>query len=135
VRERFEDDQILGDRDRCAALYPVMQALAAGGLRRDYAESLGPMTPGLAMGIAANAAGEFDLARSHFEDALRFEEARASRFYQSSVRFLFGRHLTAREDVDSRSRGVALLAEAAAQLAGLGMVIHQQHAERELRSV
>jgi hypothetical protein len=124
---------ILGDRSRCAPLYPTVHALAAGGLRRDFAESLGPMPP-LAMGIAADAAGEFDLARTHFEDTLRFEDAHASRLYQPAVRLWFGRHLLARADADSRARGVALLAEAADQFGALGMVIHQEHAERELRS-
>ena len=95
--------------------------------------SLGPITPVLAAGIAADAAGDADLARHHFEQALQFFDELPSRFYQPAVRFWFGRHLVARADVDSRARGVALLAEAAGQFGRAGMVIHQQHAERRLR--
>jgi hypothetical protein len=125
---------ILGDRDSCAALYPAMRAMADNGVRRDYAMGMGPLTPSLAMSIAADAAGEWDLARTHFEETLRFEDAHASRLYQPPVRFWFGRHLLTRPDADSRARGAALPGEAAEAFGALGMVIHKAHAERQLRS-
>jgi hypothetical protein len=77
-------------------------------------------TPVLNAGIAADAAGDADLARDHFEDTLRFEDANASRLYHSAVRFWFGRQLVARAEADSRGRGVALLAEAAGQFGASG---------------
>ena len=124
---------LLGDKPACASLYPAARAFAELGHRFDTT-SFGPTTPILSAANAAAAGGHADLAREHFEQALDLAESAPSRIHQSIVRFWFGRHLSSSSDADARARGTAMLVEAVDRFRSMGMITHQQHAERALRA-
>jgi tetratricopeptide (TPR) repeat protein/predicted Ser/Thr protein kinase len=121
---------IMGERDSCAALYPAVEAsLAQGCVFTSMA--FGPTTPLLSAAISAEAAGLPDVARRHYEDALRLVTTAPIRHVIPAAKLWFGRHL-AGQGGDDRARGLRMLKDAQQEFSALGMTLHREHAERWL---
>jgi tRNA A-37 threonylcarbamoyl transferase component Bud32/tetratricopeptide (TPR) repeat protein len=121
---------MLGDVDTSGALYPALERLLASG--SEYVPwTVGPLSPHLAAAVSAASAGLGDRARDHFEQALEKADTLPHRLLQPSVRLWFGRFL-ARQSGDDRTRGLAMLRDAAEDFRSLAMPLHQARAERWL---
>ena len=94
--------------------------------------NVGPISPQLTAGIAADAAGLTDKAREHFETALDQSLSVPIRCLQPAVRYWYGRSIVSRPHPEVE-RGWAMVAEARADFQSLGMVPHVRLAERFLR--
>lgn len=76
---------LIGEIEACAALYPALEALPSLGWVSPFG-LLGPTSPQLALAVSADAAGLFDRARAHFEEALRFADTLPDRLLQPAVK-------------------------------------------------
>jgi tetratricopeptide (TPR) repeat protein len=124
---------LVGDTERCAALYPSTLA----GVMTGFAVSgavVGPGTSQLSAAIAAHAAGLIDKAREHFEIAAQQARDIPYRILQPTVQFWYGRMLAGQNDPSEQSRGRAMIEAAAHDFRSLEMVLHADLAERFLRS-
>jgi tetratricopeptide (TPR) repeat protein/predicted Ser/Thr protein kinase len=114
---------LLGDRDSVAALYPLaLESTKTGQVAAMMA--VGPSTPQLAAGVAANAAGLIDRSREHFETALRQSREVPIRFLEPMVLYWYGRTVSGASDPADRARGRAMLEQALTQFRSLDMVLH-----------
>jgi hypothetical protein len=111
-------------------LYPALEPLPALGHVSPFA-TIGPTSPQLALAVSAGAAGLFNRARSHFDEAHRLAETLPDRLLQPTVKMWFGRHLASR-GADDLPRGLALLRGAAADFERLGMPLHGERSVRWL---
>ena len=123
---------LLGDRERCGALYP----LAAEYLRTGTVLSnltIGPSSPQLAAALAADAAGLTKLADEHFAVAQRQAQEVPMRILQPMVAYWHGRSLAARGESADAGRAHEMLEGARADFLALGLLLHAQLAERALQ--
>jgi len=123
---------LLGDRERCGALYP----LAVLGVETEFRHStfvVGTSGAFLAAAIAADAAGLIDKADEHFAAAARDAIEMPSRLLQPAVRYWHGRSLAGRTSTGDVERGRAMVTAALEDSRALGMVPHARLAERFLR--
>jgi tetratricopeptide (TPR) repeat protein len=123
--------RLIDDRAAAAALYPTTLKLIETGQFHDMV-TIGPNTPRLSAALAAEAAGLLEEARGHFEAALHAVEKLPHRLLRPTVRYWYGRMLVATTGADGRSRGRALLDQAAKEFRDLKMPIHAGLAERAL---
>jgi eukaryotic-like serine/threonine-protein kinase len=123
---------LLGDRDRCATLYPLVQEYIRTGQVISNL-TIGPTSPQLAAALSASAAGLEGPARDHFETALREARDLPMRLQQPTVLYWYGRGLSAASDAAARARGRAMIEAALIDFRALGMVLHANLAERFLR--
>jgi tetratricopeptide (TPR) repeat protein/tRNA A-37 threonylcarbamoyl transferase component Bud32 len=124
---------LVGDKERCGALYPSTLAYIDTGLVCG-SEVVGPGNPQLAAALAADAAGHADQARGHFEIALRQARELPFRILQPTVLYWYGRALSSAPDAGDQARGRAMVEAALTDFRGLEMVLHANLAERFLRS-
>jgi hypothetical protein len=126
---------LVGDRERCGALYPLTIGLAETGLVCDYpfGVTVGPTTPQLVAAMAADAAGHSDRAREHFETALRQARELPHRILQPTVLYWYGRALSDMSDAGHQARGRAMVEGALTDFRALEMVTHANLAEQFLR--
>jgi hypothetical protein len=118
----------VGEQSACGALYAILEPLPALGNVSPWA-IIGPTSPQLALALSVGAAGLHDRAPSHFEEAERLAATLPDRLLQPTVKMWFGRYLAGRSG-DGRTRGTALLADAAADFDKLGMPLHREQAVR-----
>ena len=123
---------LLGEHERCGALYPAALAYIDTGLVSFSA--VATANPHLVAGIAAHAAGLHDKAREHFEIATRQARDLPRRLLQPTVLYWYGRALSGASDESERLRGRAMIEAALADFRTLEMVTHANLAERFLRS-
>jgi hypothetical protein len=116
---------LLGDRERCGALYPVTLAKVATGTVVS-GNPVGPANPQLVAAIAADAAGLLEKARGHFEAAACQARDLPNRILQPAVQYWYGRTLSAHVDPVEQARGRAMIESAAADFHTLGMVLHSR---------
>jgi tetratricopeptide (TPR) repeat protein len=116
---------LLGDRERCGALYPVTLAKVATGTVVS-GNPVGPANPQLVAAIAADAAGLTEKARGHFEAAACQARDLPNRILQPAVQYWYGRTLSAHVDPVEQARGRAMIESAAADFHTLGMVLHSR---------
>jgi serine/threonine protein kinase/tetratricopeptide (TPR) repeat protein len=122
----------LGDRDQCAALYPLtLDYLRTGQVVA--ALVVGPSAPPLAAALAAEAAGLAERAREHFETALQQVREVPMRPVEPAVLYWYGRALCSRSEEAERARGRAMIETALADFQKLEMVLHANLAEQFLR--
>ena len=113
---------LAGDAGRARTLHPlVVEALATGTVMRQLDGRLIQT----AAGMVAAAAGLGDDAEAHFEAALRQADELPHLMERPHVRHAYGRFLLERGD---RERAVALLTDAAAGYAAIGMPRHRERA-------
>lgn len=122
---------LIGDRDRCGALYPLTLDYIRTGQVFAYL-TVGPSSPQLAAALAADAAGLTDTSREHFETALRQAHEVPMRVMQPTVRYWYGRSLSAASDPADRARGRAMVEAALSDFRALEMVLHANLAEQWL---
>jgi tetratricopeptide (TPR) repeat protein len=123
---------ISGDRERCAALYPLtLEYVNTGQVLACL--MAGPNGPQLAAALAADAAGVADRAREHFETALREAREVPFRLMQPMVLFLYGRSLIGAARDGDRARGRGMIEAAIADFRVVEMPLHANLAERLLR--
>lgn len=91
---------------------------------------VGPTSPQLAAAVSAQCAGLEEKAAKHFEEAVRIADTLPDRLAQPAARMWYGRFLAS--GPDECSRGLALLRQAAADFALLGMPLHRGRAEEWL---
>lgn len=123
---------IVGERDRCAALYPVMLDYIHTGLVVTL-YAVGPGNPQLTAALAADAAGLVEQSREHFEIALRQAREVPIRILQPTVLYWYGRSLSTAADTADRLRGRAMVEAALTDFRALEMVLHANLAEQFLR--
>ncbi len=123
---------IIGERDRCGALYPLMRGYIQTGQVATLT-ALGPGNPQLVAALAADAAGLVDQSREHFETALRQAREVPIRILQPMVLYWYGRSLSAAADSANRLRGRAMVEAALTDFRALEMVLHANLAEVFLR--
>jgi len=123
---------LLGEREQRGVLYPLTLDYIGTGQVFAYL-TVGPSSPELAAALAADAAGLGDRSREHFETALRQAHDVPIRVMQPTVRYWYGRSLTAASDAADRARGRAMLEDALTDFRVLAMVLHAKLAERSLR--
>jgi tetratricopeptide (TPR) repeat protein/predicted Ser/Thr protein kinase len=123
---------LIGDRDACAALYPLTLDYVRTG-RVLAGLVAGPSSPQLAAALAANAAGLVDQSREHFEIALRQARDTPMRILQPTVLYWYGRTLFSPADSADHARGRAMIEAALADFRTLGMALHANLAEKVLR--
>jgi len=123
---------VMGDRERLAGLYPLTLAYIQTG-RVNTPLVIGPGSPQLAAALAADAAGLNDQAREHFEIALRQAHEVPVRILQPTVRYWYGRALSASANTADHARGRAMVEAAFTDFRALEMVLHANLAERFLR--
>lgn len=112
---------VMGDKERAAALYPgVVAALETGTVSRVIDARL---SEGVA-GIAAAAGKRWAEAERHFETALAQAEELPVVIERSEVRRFYARMLLERNEPDDAERAEALLKEAATGYEGLSMRRH-----------
>jgi len=119
---------LVGETERCAALYPSTLAGVETGLV--FSGAVGPGTSQLSAAIAAHAGGLNDKAREHFEIAARQARDIPHRILQPTVQFWYGRMLAGQNDRSDRLRGRAMIEASAADFRSLEMVLHADLAER-----
>lgn len=123
---------LIGDRDRCGALYPLaLDYIRTGQVFSAICFGFG--NPHLAAALAADAAGLADQAREHFETALRQAHEVPIRLLQPTVLYGYGRSLSTTADTADRARGRAMVEAALVDFRALEMVLHANLAERFLR--
>jgi hypothetical protein len=123
---------LLGEREQRGALYPLTLEFLKTGHAFSGAV-VGPSSPHLSAALAAGAAGLVDKSHEHFEAALRGALEMPFRVLQPTVRYWYGRALSASGKTDDRSRGRAILDAALADFRALEMVLHAPLAEKALR--
>lgn len=123
---------LIGDRDRCGALYPLtLDYIHTGLVFSGF--NVGANNSQLAAALAADAAGLVDQSREHFETALRQAREVPVRILQPTVLYWYGRALSTAAETADRWRGRAMVAAALADFRSLEMVLHAQLAEQFLR--
>lgn len=120
---------VLGEREQAAAFHPLIPELLATGA---VWICTAPRFVRTAAGMAAAAAGAWDEAESHFATALAQADAFPCRLEQVEVRRFRGMMLLARDGPNDRDTARALLDDAAARYAGLGMPRHHELTARLL---
>ena len=123
---------VIGDRAAAAELYPVALAATESGAPIHYSVKSLPETTA---GIAAACAGRSDLAEKHLRSALRQAHALPNRIEQPEVRRWLAWMLLERGAPADREPARALLAEAAALYAEIGMPKHRERAASMLAAV
>ncbi len=123
---------VMGDRERLAGLYSLTRANVQNG-RVNTTFIIGPGSPQLAAALAADAAGLLDQSREHFEIALRQAHEVPIRILQPTVRYWYGRALSASADAADRARGCGMVEAALTDFRALEMVLHANLAEQFLR--
>ncbi len=123
---------VMGERERLAGLYPLT-LVGVQTNRVLHTSIIGPSSPQLAAALAADAAGLHDEAREHFEIALRQAHEMPVRILQPTVRYWYGRALSASADAADHARGRAMVEAALTDFRALEMVLHANLAERFLR--
>jgi hypothetical protein len=121
---------LLGERERCAALYPAALGYINTGVV--VFMSIGIGGPQVVAGIAAHAAGLDDRAREHFEIAARQSRDLPIRTLQPLVQYWHGRMLLEHADRSEQARGRAMVEAAAGDFTSLGMVLHVTLADQLL---
>jgi hypothetical protein len=117
---------VAGEHAEAAALYPVaLDGAQSSALIRYISKSL----PHTTAGIAAACAREWEPAALHFEAAVRQAHDLPNRLEQAEARRWFAWMLLERGAAGDRERARALLTEAAASYAELGMPRHRTLAE------
>ena len=123
---------LIGDRDRCGALYPLTLDYIHTGLVFS-AINVGANNSQLVAALAADAAGLIDRSREHFETALRQAREVPIRILQPTVLYWYGRTLATAADTADRLRGRAMVEAALVDFRSLEMVLHADLAEGFLR--
>ncbi len=108
---------VLGEPEPAAALYPCAVQLIEAGVVNVWVLGL---TERFA-GIAAAAAGEWDLAEGHFQNALRQAEEIPHRLEQPEVKRWHAHMLLERNAAGDRGRAESMLAEARTAYSDMGM--------------
>jgi tetratricopeptide (TPR) repeat protein len=122
---------LLGDRARCASVYPLTLLEIATGAHSTL--STMPLShPQLSAALAAEANGLSDRALEHFEAALEQVHRVPLRPVQPVVLFFYGRHLAQRQQPADRERGRAMMVAALDDYRTLGMTLYAGHAESAL---
>jgi hypothetical protein len=123
---------LIGDRDRCGALYPVtLDYIRTGQVQVTI--GVGSGNAQLTAALAADAAGLLDQSREHFETALRQVREVPIRIMQPMVLYWYGRSLSTAADSADRLRGRAMVEAALTDFRTLEMVLHANLAEQFLR--
>jgi tetratricopeptide (TPR) repeat protein len=122
---------VLGERDEACKLYPLVEeALDTRALLDEGGGLLQTVA-----GIAASAAGQWEKAEEHYENALRLAHDIPYRIEQPEVRRWYARMLIDRDAPGDRVKARELLTEAIDTYRGIGMPKHVQMAEALLREV
>jgi hypothetical protein len=122
---------LLGDRDRCAAVYPLTLLEIATGAQSTLT-TLPASHPQLSAALAAEAAGLFEKACEHFDAAIAHANRIPLRPVQPIALFFYGRCLAQRESPADRERGRAMLVAALDDFRALKMTLFARHAEQAL---
>jgi tetratricopeptide (TPR) repeat protein len=120
---------VLGEREKVAALYPLVPELLATGAVWFWT---GPRLVRSAAGLAAAAAGEWEAAERHFAIALQQAEELQQQLEQVDLRRFRAMMLLDRGAPGDRSTARSLLGEAAEHYARFGMPRHRELTERLL---
>jgi tetratricopeptide (TPR) repeat protein len=125
---------LLGDRARCASVYPLALLEIATGAQSTL--STMPLShPQLSAALAAEANGLNDRALEHFDAALAQVRRVPLRPVQPVVLFFYGRYLAQRQAPADRERGRAMLAAALDDYRTLGMSLYARHAEHAVAAI
>ena len=122
---------LLGETDRCGALYPAAKGWVETGTV--LWSGLALSGPQLLAGVAAHAAALPEQAREHFETAMRHAREVPLRLLQPSAQFWYGRMLLDDPESSERLRGRAMLEAATTDFRSLEMVTYANLAETLLR--
>ena len=116
----------LGERDRAAALHPLMlEAIATGTVvALDTHHLLETVA-----GIAAAAGRQWDAAETHYQSALRLADEMPFVSEQAEARYWLARMLVDRDESDDRQRAQELLETALKVYKRIGMPWHIERAE------
>jgi tetratricopeptide (TPR) repeat protein len=124
---------LLGDRTRCASLYPLVAGEIAPDRHLLMLSTFTGSHPQLSAALAAEAAAFPEKASEHFEAALEHAQRIPIRLLQPVTRFWYGRTLAERPSLLDRERGRSMLVAALDDFRTLAMVPYARLAEAALK--